>query len=162
MQKRLLAQRRAHCRRLTATSYASFVSKCWKPKERRNRTDLSSLNTLHQKCLNVFGGTQINTWLRYNPNLLKVVQYFLCSTAWHHRHKTPTLQIMSSRMMTKHLLSILIIRDIIVALLLRSRILTRTIPHADMLRWDRPSTDDERLTMIREPRTDLSVRPEKD
>jgi hypothetical protein len=31
-----------------------------------------------------------------------------------------------------------------------------------MLRWDRPSTDDERLTMIREPRTDLSVRPEKD
>jgi hypothetical protein len=36
------------------------------------------------------------------------------------------------------------------------------IPRADMLRWDRPSTDDERLTMIREPRTDLSVRPEKD
>jgi hypothetical protein len=35
-------------------------------------------------------------------------------------------------------------------------------PRADMLRWDRPSTDDERLTMIREPRTDLSVRPEKD
>jgi hypothetical protein len=36
-----------------------------------------------------------------------------------------------------------------------------TTPRADMLRWDRPSTDDERLTMIREPRTDLSVRPDK-
>jgi hypothetical protein len=35
-------------------------------------------------------------------------------------------------------------------------------PRADMLRWDRPSADDERLTMIHEPRTDLSVRPEKD
>jgi hypothetical protein len=43
-----------------------------------------------------------------------------------------------------------------------SSILHAHDPRADMLRWDRPSTDDERLTMIREPRTDLSVRPEKD